>query len=181
MKIGRDRSHVSKRSSRGRLINKVGSSLILSLLLYTWIFIFCTVMPMERLPVLEIDGKKYHQSLALCRFLAKKSNVYGSDDYEALEIDAAVDSINDFRGGEYFRGRISFSFRTRWSFIWLFLLPQNRSSGIGVRILNGPKRWNESRLNGSHFTLTSSSRRRKLTEDTSLVRRFVEWTKENSI
>lgn len=54
-------------------------------------------MPMKQLPVLEIDGKKYHQSLSICRFLAKKFNVYGSDDYEALEIDAAVDTTDDLR------------------------------------------------------------------------------------
>ncbi|XP_012264442.2 uncharacterized protein LOC105690872 [Athalia rosae] len=54
-------------------------------------------MPMEQLPVLEIDGKEYHQSMPLGRFLAKKSNVYSTDDLEALQIDAAVSCINDLR------------------------------------------------------------------------------------
>ncbi|KAL6268616.1 hypothetical protein P5V15_001748 [Pogonomyrmex californicus] len=54
-------------------------------------------MPMGQVPVLEIDGKPYHQSKAISRFLAKKSNLYGSDEFEAMEIDAAVDSIDDLR------------------------------------------------------------------------------------
>lgn len=58
-----------------------------------------TGMPMGQIPVLEIDGKQYHQSKAIGRFLAKKANLYGSDDYEAMEIDATVDSMDDIRQG----------------------------------------------------------------------------------
>ncbi|XP_043273317.1 uncharacterized protein [Venturia canescens] len=54
-------------------------------------------MPMGQVPVLEIDGKKYHQSKAIGRYLAKKFNLYGKDDLEALEVDAAADSIDDLR------------------------------------------------------------------------------------
>ncbi|KYN04890.1 Glutathione S-transferase [Cyphomyrmex costatus] len=54
-------------------------------------------MPMGQVPVLEIDGKQYHQSRAIGRFIAKKGNLYGSDDFEAMEIDAVVDSIEDIR------------------------------------------------------------------------------------
>ncbi|XP_012062869.1 PREDICTED: uncharacterized protein LOC105626167 [Atta cephalotes] len=54
-------------------------------------------MPMGQVPVLEIDGKQYHQSKAIGRFIAKKGNLYGSDDFEAMEIDAIVDSIDDIR------------------------------------------------------------------------------------
>lgn len=57
-------------------------------------------MPMGQVPVLEIDGKQYHQSRAIGRFLAKKGNLYGSDDFEAMEIDATVDSIEDIRQGK---------------------------------------------------------------------------------
>ncbi|KAL0132501.1 hypothetical protein PUN28_000326 [Cardiocondyla obscurior] len=53
--------------------------------------------PMGQVPVLEIDGKKYHQSRAIGRFLAKKANLYGSDDVEAMEIDASIDSMDDAR------------------------------------------------------------------------------------
>ncbi|XP_018356543.1 PREDICTED: glutathione S-transferase-like [Trachymyrmex septentrionalis] len=54
-------------------------------------------MPMGQMPVLEIDGKQYHQSRAIGRFIAKKGNLYGSDDYEAMEIDATIDSMDDIR------------------------------------------------------------------------------------
>lgn len=54
-------------------------------------------MPMGQVPVLEIDGKAYHQSKAIARFLAKKYKLYGTDDLEALEIDATIDSIDDLR------------------------------------------------------------------------------------
>lgn len=57
-------------------------------------------MPMGQIPVLEIDGKQYHQSRAIGRFLAKKGNLYGSNDFEALEIDATVDSMDDLRQGK---------------------------------------------------------------------------------
>lgn len=57
-------------------------------------------MPMGQMPVLEIDGKQYHQSRAIGRYLAKKSNLYGSDDLEAMEIDAIIDSMDDIRQGK---------------------------------------------------------------------------------
>lgn len=60
----------------------------------------CADMPMSQVPILEIDGKVYHQSKAISRYLAKKGNLYGSDELEALEIDAAVDDIEDLRHGE---------------------------------------------------------------------------------
>ncbi|KAL6268615.1 hypothetical protein P5V15_001747 [Pogonomyrmex californicus] len=52
-------------------------------------------MLMEQLPILEIDGKSYHQSKAISRFIAKKTNLYGLDEFEAMEIDATVDSIDN--------------------------------------------------------------------------------------
>jgi glutathione S-transferase len=45
--------------------------------------------------MLEHEGKKAHQSAAICRYLGKKVNLAGKDDWEDLEIDAAVDSIHD--------------------------------------------------------------------------------------
>ncbi|XP_020285831.1 glutathione S-transferase-like [Pseudomyrmex gracilis] len=55
-------------------------------------------LPMGQMPILEIgDGKVYHQSKAISRFVAKKGNLYGSDDVEAMEIDAIVDTIDDMR------------------------------------------------------------------------------------
>lgn len=52
---------------------------------------------MGQMPVLEIDGNQYYQSKAIGRFIAKKGNLYGSDDFEAMKIDATVDSIEDVR------------------------------------------------------------------------------------
>ena len=54
-------------------------------------------MPMEQVPILEIDGKVYHQSRAIGRYLAKKFGLYGNDDLEAMKIDATVDDIEDYR------------------------------------------------------------------------------------
>ena len=58
-------------------------------------------MPMGQMPVLEIDGKKYNQTKSICRYLAKKFNLYGSNDLQALEIDASADDIDDMRVREY--------------------------------------------------------------------------------
>ncbi|KZC09849.1 PREDICTED: glutathione S-transferase-like [Dufourea novaeangliae] len=54
-------------------------------------------MPFGQVPVLEIDGKKYPQSVAISRYLAKKFGVLGKDDLEALQVDATVDTIHDLR------------------------------------------------------------------------------------
>lgn len=54
-------------------------------------------MPLGQMPVLEIDGKKYNQSKAVMRCLAKKFGLYGSSDEEAWEIDATADAIDDLR------------------------------------------------------------------------------------
>ncbi|KAF7271038.1 glutathione S-transferase-like [Rhynchophorus ferrugineus] len=54
-------------------------------------------MPMGQMPTLEYNGKIAHQSMAICRFLAKQVKLVGKDDWEDLEIDAMVDTVNDFR------------------------------------------------------------------------------------
>ncbi|KRT79658.1 Glutathione S-transferase [Oryctes borbonicus] len=54
-------------------------------------------MPFGQLPILEENGKVAHQSVALTRYVAKKVKLIGNDDWENLEIDAIVDTINDFR------------------------------------------------------------------------------------
>jgi len=53
--------------------------------------------PFGKTPVLEIDGKQIHQSAAICRYLAKQFGLNGSSEWEALEIDAIVDTFTDFR------------------------------------------------------------------------------------
>lgn len=54
-------------------------------------------MPFGQVPVLEVDGKRINQSLAICRYLAKQYGLVGKDDWENLEIDSTVDTINDIR------------------------------------------------------------------------------------
>jgi len=54
-------------------------------------------MPFGQVPVLEVDGKKIPQSAAICRYLAKQCGLAGKNDWESLEIDAAVDTIHDLR------------------------------------------------------------------------------------
>lgn len=58
-------------------------------------------MPMEQMPILEIDGKVYHQTRAISRYLAKKLELYGSDELQAMEIDTSVDDIEDCRLCKY--------------------------------------------------------------------------------
>lgn len=63
-------------------------------------------MPFGQVPVLEWDGRKMNQSVALCRYLGKKYNLAGSTDLENLEIDAIVDTVHDFRASmltKYFK------------------------------------------------------------------------------
>ncbi|KAL3275520.1 hypothetical protein HHI36_020279 [Cryptolaemus montrouzieri] len=54
-------------------------------------------MPFGQMPVLEHNGKKAHQSLAICKYLAKQVKLVGNDDWEDLEIDAAAFTVNDLR------------------------------------------------------------------------------------
>ncbi|XP_075215811.1 glutathione S-transferase-like [Lycorma delicatula] len=53
--------------------------------------------PFGKVPVLEVDGKKLHQSVALSRYYGKKAGLAGKDEWEDLMIDIAVDTLNDFR------------------------------------------------------------------------------------
>lgn len=52
--------------------------------------------PFGKLPVLEIDGTVYYQSLAIGRHLAKKAGLTGKTDLDDLRIDAILDTIDDF-------------------------------------------------------------------------------------
>ncbi|XP_078037760.1 uncharacterized protein LOC144470457 [Augochlora pura] len=54
-------------------------------------------MPFGQVPVLEVDGKKVAQSVAISRYLAKQFGLAGKNDWEALEIDVIVDTIHDLR------------------------------------------------------------------------------------
>lgn len=56
--------------------------------------------PFGQVPILEVDGKRVCQSTAICRYLAKQFGLAGKDDWEALEIDATVDTIHDLRASK---------------------------------------------------------------------------------
>lgn len=56
-----------------------------------------TSTPFGQMPVLEIDGKKMHQSIAICRYLGKKLALAGENDWESAQIDMAVDTVLDLR------------------------------------------------------------------------------------
>jgi glutathione S-transferase len=54
-------------------------------------------MPFGKVPVLEINGTVVNQSVAISRYLAKQAGLTGSDEWESLLIDIAVDNIYDMR------------------------------------------------------------------------------------
>lgn len=54
-------------------------------------------MPLGQMPVLEVDGHRVHQSIAIERYLGKRFGLAGANDWENLQIDSVVDTINDLR------------------------------------------------------------------------------------
>lgn len=56
---------------------------------------------MAQIPILEVDGKVVHQSLAITRYLAREVGLAGANSWENLEIDLAVDTVNDFRASKF--------------------------------------------------------------------------------
>lgn len=62
-----------------------------------------TETPFGQLPVLEHNGKQVGQSVAIARYVGKLVNLGGSNDWENLEIDAIVDTIDEIRQSEYSR------------------------------------------------------------------------------
>ncbi|XP_033315458.1 glutathione S-transferase-like [Bombus bifarius] len=49
------------------------------------------------LPVLEIDGKPVAQSNAVARYLAKKYDLMGRNEWDAMICDVLVDTLGDFK------------------------------------------------------------------------------------
>ncbi|KAL1117626.1 hypothetical protein AAG570_003941 [Ranatra chinensis] len=54
-------------------------------------------MPFGMVPVLEYEGRTVGQSNAIARYLAKKFDLTGRDEWEALECDALVDTLSDLK------------------------------------------------------------------------------------
>jgi len=54
-------------------------------------------MPYGMLPVLEMDGKPIAQSNAVARYLARKHNLAGKDEWESMLCDVLVDTLGDLK------------------------------------------------------------------------------------
>lgn len=57
------------------------------------------IEPLQQLPVLDVDGKRMHQSTSIARYLGKQVGLAGDNDWESYEIDAVADTVMDFRHG----------------------------------------------------------------------------------
>ncbi|XP_033363122.1 hematopoietic prostaglandin D synthase-like [Bombus vosnesenskii] len=57
-------------------------------------------MPYKKLPVLEINGKPVAQSNAVARYLARKYDLMGKDEWDAMICDELVDTLGDLKQGE---------------------------------------------------------------------------------
>ncbi|KAH7718382.1 CBN-GST-8 protein [Aphelenchoides avenae] len=54
-------------------------------------------MPFGEIPVLEVDNKQLAQSYTIARYLARKFELAGNDEWEAAKIDEIADLHADFR------------------------------------------------------------------------------------
>lgn len=52
--------------------------------------------PYGKVPIIEIDGKVFHQTAAICRYLAVEAGLSGGTPLENIEIDQIVESFEDF-------------------------------------------------------------------------------------
>lgn len=55
-----------------------------------------STLPFGKIPILEIDGLKLHQSLAIARYLTKNTDLAGKTELEQCQVDAIVDTLDDF-------------------------------------------------------------------------------------
>ncbi|XP_066135974.1 hematopoietic prostaglandin D synthase [Saccopteryx bilineata] len=53
-------------------------------------------LPFGKIPILEVDGLHLHQSLAIARYLTKNTDLAGKTELEQCQIDAVVDTLDDF-------------------------------------------------------------------------------------
>ena len=52
------------------------------------------------MPILEYHGITLGQSIAIARFLAKKTGMYGKDDEQQAMVDAIVDYVTDYNNSK---------------------------------------------------------------------------------
>ncbi|EHB14058.1 Glutathione-requiring prostaglandin D synthase [Heterocephalus glaber] len=55
-----------------------------------------STLPFGKIPILEVDGLKLHQSLAIARYLTKTTDLAGKTATEQWQVDAMVDTLDDF-------------------------------------------------------------------------------------
>ncbi|GLG99368.1 Putative glutathione s-transferase [Gryllus bimaculatus] len=53
--------------------------------------------PFGKMPILEVDGKRTHQSASICRYLGQELGLGGETSWENQEIDCTVDTVVDLR------------------------------------------------------------------------------------
>lgn len=63
--------------------------------------IVLVVTPFGQLPTYKENDKLAWQSTAICRYVAKKVKLTGSNDWEDLEIDAIVDTYRDLNHSNF--------------------------------------------------------------------------------
>lgn len=51
--------------------------------------------PMNQLPVLILDGKRYAQSMSILRYAGKRGGLYPSDPLEQLHVDGLIDFFSE--------------------------------------------------------------------------------------
>lgn len=58
-------------------------------------------MPLGQMPILEFNGIRAFQSVAITRYVAKTVGLGGANLLEDLKIDTIVDTIGDLRASEF--------------------------------------------------------------------------------
>lgn len=62
-------------------------------------------MPLEAVPVADVDGKQVTQSMALVRYFGKMSGLYPEDSWNALMVDQVVETVMDMQSSLFsFKG-----------------------------------------------------------------------------
>lgn len=60
-------------------------------------FLIISGTPFGTVPILEVEGKTIGQSNAIARYLAKKYNLAGKNEWESLECDILIDTLSDVK------------------------------------------------------------------------------------
>lgn len=77
-------------------------------LLYFWDCSIGTVF--GQLPILEINGEPFAQTLPICHYLAKQLNLIGKNDIDALKIDGVANALHDLRKSKLYKRTCSKNF-----------------------------------------------------------------------